>query len=86
MPGIVFCIIKGGIHAYSFITNLVFTMLNGSKDDKFDTLLSLTIHSNIMLFVCSFFQFAQTSSDPSYSLQHCFLVMSIGINKSSIHV
>jgi hypothetical protein len=86
MPGIVPSIIKGGIHAYSFIANLVFTMSSGPKDDKFDTLLSSTVRSNIALFVCSFFQFARTSSDPSYSLQHRFLVTSIGINKSSVRV
>ena len=66
MPSLVPHIIKGGIHAYSFISNLVSRMSNDStrKFDKFDTLLSSTITATSDCLHAAFLNLHKTHLTP----------------------
>jgi len=73
-------IIKGGLHTYSFLSNMFTTA--GPSDDPFVPLYSSNGHHDISGFVCSQYEFAKNSSDPSWSLSARFLVSIIGIGKA----
>ena len=77
-------IIKGGLHSYSFLSNL-FTMA-GPNQDIFATLLSPTVRNDIASFVSSHYQFALSSDQPTFSLQSRFLVKIVGLNKAGMPV
>lgn len=72
-------VIKWGLHTYDFFSKL-FTM----PDDIFSTLLSSTVHNDISSFVGSYFNFALLLNQPLFSLQACFVVTIIGLNKASL--
>jgi hypothetical protein len=81
MNDIIPLLIKGGVHAYSFLTNF-FTMNQAGHLDKFSTLLSPTFRSDISHCVNSLHNSALLSKEPRFSQQCRFSVSAIGIHKA----
>ena len=77
-------IIKGGLHAYSFISDL-FSIMQGPNQDSLATLTSATMRNDILSFVTSHHMFARLAPD-TYSLKTRFLVTRVGLNKAGFPV
>lgn len=75
--------IKGGLHTYSFISNL-FAAMPGPKN-PFETLHSPNCYTDLESFVNSYHLAAKTSDQPSSNLSRC-VVKIIGLNKAGLPV
>lgn len=74
-------LIKGGVHAYTFLSN-IFSSMAGPDNDPFASLLSPSLRNDIASFVSSFYYFAKSTRTPEYSLQNRFVVTLVGLNKA----
>ena len=74
-------IIKGGLHAYSFFTNL-FTVMPTPNSDAFTALLSPTLRNDIGSFVNSHHHFAKFDQN----LRSRFLVSLVGIDHEALSI
>lgn len=82
MPlNIVPLLIKGGIHTYAFLTNLL--TMAGPDSDIFTSLISSNVRCTVSLFVNSHFKFSQSSKQP---LNSRFSVTGVGLNKAGKRV
>jgi hypothetical protein len=85
LPTMISYAIKGGVHTYSFLSNLFATM-PGPDKDPLKTLHSQTGLSQITSFVTCHYQMAKSSDRPEFSLKSRFPVKGGGIIKAGFSV